>query len=566
MSSKKDLDRLDPRRLGKQNSGFSDEDISDIICVLYPHTDAARQEVQALAQLDCPHVIGRDEADVVEADVVEPDYNLEDHASRFETNPVGYGNYAIILRLSSHVKNPATGFAFGRNSSRCDIVFSNDPHKRISNIHFRIYVNEYGNIIIEDQSTNGTSVDRHFLTAKPKDTSKALVTQWVLSSGSVITIYLHNEQSDLTFRVRIPRRNDEYNRTYINKVEEYFARHGLQAKTAAPATTNNGPPDIFKAPAEPAVIKRVDLAPADPAVTKSPSTRRDGQMRREWSGSGTMSSKKDLDRPDLGIAGLITVRDGGAGFHMQWQQSTAPRLSQARGAETSDMPGAQKESSYDDELIGDELCKAFEFSEFSKRFYLPLNQLHKILSPDVVLKLLGLHFESDMSLRLQTKILGSVSAERRSLLRIFAILVILRRVKRVRDLIDRGIDDTYLPFTFSNFVEDSHKVQLCDSYRRPFQPESLWSKQSSGDFLMYQNVIHVPFFQFSRERACFYELGSEVILPFSSFTPQISEGYGSTIKARIHHGHHNFQHDNREVINSPHSCLLCFSIQRRNEI
>jgi hypothetical protein len=294
---------LDPRRLGKQNSGFSDEAVSDIICVLYPHTEAARQEVQALAQLDCPHVIGRDEADVVE-----PDYDLEDHASRFDTNPIGNGNYAIILRLSSHVKNPAAGFAFGRNSSRCDVVFSNDPHKRVSNIHFRIYVNEYGNVMIEDQSTNGTSVDRHLLTAKPKDNSKAPVTRWVLSSGSVITIYLHNEQSDLTFRVRIPRRDDEYDRTYINKVDAYFARHGLKAGAAAPAPTNKGPPDIFKTPAEPVVVKRVDLAPVDP---KSPSKRRDGQVRREWTGSGKYNKVGTIGKGAFAVVYKVTSKYDG---------------------------------------------------------------------------------------------------------------------------------------------------------------------------------------------------------------------------------------------------------------
>ena len=163
--------------------------------------------------------------------------------------------------------------------------------------------------MIEDQSTNGTSVDRHLLTAKPKDTSKAPVTRWVLSSGSVITIYLHNEQSDLTFRVRIPRRDDEYDRTYIAKVEEYFARHGLQAK--APANTNNGPPDIFKTPAEPVVVKRVDLAPADPALTKSPSKRRDGQVRREWSGSGKYNKIGMIGKGAFAVVYKVTSKYDG---------------------------------------------------------------------------------------------------------------------------------------------------------------------------------------------------------------------------------------------------------------
>ncbi|KAK5990574.1 Serine/threonine-protein kinase RAD53 [Cladobotryum mycophilum] len=271
---------LDPRRVGKQNSGFSDEDVSDIICVLYPHSDSARQEVQRLAQEDSPHIIGKDEADGVE-----PDYELEDHASRFESNPNAHahGNYAIILRLSSQVKNPATGFAFGRNGARCDVVFLNDPLRRVSNIHFRIYVNEFGNVMIEDQSTNGTSVDRTLLTSHPKEaTHKPPVTRWVLSSGSVIRIFLHTEMNDLTFRVRIPRRDDEYDRAYTRKVEEYFIKH-FGTITPGP----NGHVDLFGAPKQ-EPPRRTEVVEPPVARTRSPSRRRENHsiMRKEWTGSG----------------------------------------------------------------------------------------------------------------------------------------------------------------------------------------------------------------------------------------------------------------------------------------
>ncbi|KAJ4860538.1 protein kinase domain-containing protein [Trichoderma breve] len=253
---------LDPRRVGKQNSGFSDEDISDIVCVLYPHSECARNEVQQLARIGSPFIIGKDEADGVE-----PDYELEDHPSRFESDPTNHGNYAILLRLSSQAKNPANGFVFGRNNARCDVVFVNDPLRRISNIHFRIYVNEYGIVMIEDKSTNGTFVDDNLLTSRPKELGKPPITRWTLSSGSIICIYLHNHMNDLSFRVRIPRRDGEYERAYARQVEEYFARHALQTAQQQQATP-----------------RRLERVPSD---QRSPSKPKDTRaVRREWTGSG----------------------------------------------------------------------------------------------------------------------------------------------------------------------------------------------------------------------------------------------------------------------------------------
>ncbi|KHO00101.1 Serine/threonine-protein kinase domain protein [Metarhizium album ARSEF 1941] len=281
-------DVLDPRRIGKQNSGFSDDDVSDIICVLYPLSKSARQEVKRLAGENSPYIIGKDEADSVE-----PDYELEDHASRFESRPASHGDHAIILRLSSPVKNPSAGFAFGRNRARCDVVFTNDPLRRISNIHFRIYVNEYGNVMIEDQSTNGTCVDGRVLKRCTEDSSTS-ANKWVLGSGNMIRIVLHNEALDLHFRVRIPGRHDHYDRAFIIKVSEYFARHGLHPasgrvpsiRTHANANTNPGPVDLFKVPGGPQA-NRAALE-TSPSPHLSPGKRKDshGAVRNEWKGSG----------------------------------------------------------------------------------------------------------------------------------------------------------------------------------------------------------------------------------------------------------------------------------------
>ncbi|PFH55363.1 hypothetical protein XA68_18482 [Ophiocordyceps unilateralis] len=295
---------LDPRRIGKQNSGFSDEDISDIVCVLYPHSQAAREEVHRLACEHSPHVVGKGATDHVE-----PDYDVEDHASRFETKPASIGDHAIVLRLSAHVKNPAAGFAFGRNPGRCDIVFVDDPMKRISNVHFCIYVNPYGNVMIEDTSTNGTSVDRQLLIGRPKNTNAPVVSTRVLSSGCDIMIPVHKEDRDLLFRVRIPRRDAEYDRAYLAKVHHHFARlHLLNAAPDAGRHRTGGHVDLFKTPGE--VVTQVAPAGAPrPSTFATDDTTT--MAKTEWTGSRKYNRNSTIGKGAFAVVYKVTDMDNG---------------------------------------------------------------------------------------------------------------------------------------------------------------------------------------------------------------------------------------------------------------
>ena len=75
----------------------------------------------------------------------------------------------LALRLSATLKDPLAGYTFGRNEARCDFVLSHkasEGAKRISNIHFRVWVTEQGVIMLEDQSTNGTWLEGKHLRAK----------------------------------------------------------------------------------------------------------------------------------------------------------------------------------------------------------------------------------------------------------------------------------------------------------------------------------------------------------------------------------------------------------------
>ncbi|KAF4470329.1 serine threonine kinase [Fusarium albosuccineum] len=296
---------LDPRRVGKQNSGFSDEDISDILCVLYPHSDSARLELQRLVNENSPHIIGKDEADGVQ-----PDYAFEDQAGHFLAHPTNNGSHAIILRLSAQLKNPAAGFVFGRNPMRCDIVFVNDPLKRVSNIHFRIFVNEYGTVMIEDQSTNGTIVDGNLLVSHPnaKGRTEPPITKWMLTSGSTIKVYLHQQARDLTFLVRIPHRENEYDQAYTDKVDDFFTRHGLRRHTETITPGPGGHVDLFKTPAQ-ARFKREETGEITQPISRSPQKRR--EVQREWTGSGKYNRTGSIGKGAFAVVHKVTSKYDG---------------------------------------------------------------------------------------------------------------------------------------------------------------------------------------------------------------------------------------------------------------
>ncbi|KAF3017406.1 hypothetical protein E8E14_003956 [Neopestalotiopsis sp. 37M] len=235
---------LDPRRLGQQNSGFSNEDIADIVCMLYPRTENASREVQGLADIINDHVAVR-----YATDAIKTDPRREDDPREFGRAP-GIGNYAIVLRLSAKTKSPSLGFTFGRNEGRCDIWFHNDPYRRLSNIHFRIFINTHGVLMLEDTSTNGTIVDDVMLKKKRDGRDgQPNQTKRTLESGTNIKILMHENAHDMEFMVRMPHREGALEARYLQNLQAYFQRQGVEFdldRTIGPGA--NGPVNLFPPP------------------------------------------------------------------------------------------------------------------------------------------------------------------------------------------------------------------------------------------------------------------------------------------------------------------------------
>ena len=233
---------VDPRRRGHQNSGLYDDDLTDIFCILHPASMAACLATAQIAEHAPEHTISTTGVELKLRGSNKAAHNGPDRA---DLAAKGVPSRDIALRFSADLKQPLYGFCFGRNHQRCDFVIGNtEGAKRISNVHFRIYINEQsGVIMLEDQSTNGTQVEDVMLRGKEKENGALF--KHVLQQGSLITLIMTPPDEDIKFVVRIPQREGEYERAYEQNLQDYFVRLDLYrqqrgAKKVAPTGRADG--------------------------------------------------------------------------------------------------------------------------------------------------------------------------------------------------------------------------------------------------------------------------------------------------------------------------------------
>lgn len=237
--------QFDPRRAGFNNSGLCDGDISDVICILHPASPVAFQIVDHTARTNAQHVLQNNGLSVGTNMGGIPSSELD---TMIFDSPPGIQARDLALRFSSKVMDPSLGFCFGRNSMKCDINLDfENKQKRVSNTHFRIFLNHSGVLMLEDMSTNGTLVDQQLLGGKKKMGGalipKGQFSQLMLSSGSVIEIFSegqHGNQSDMIkFILRVPSRDGHID-AYKDRYQQYM-RHRIVAEQRA-AAAHQGPP------------------------------------------------------------------------------------------------------------------------------------------------------------------------------------------------------------------------------------------------------------------------------------------------------------------------------------
>ncbi|EXJ67368.1 CAMK protein kinase [Cladophialophora psammophila CBS 110553] len=211
----------DPRRIRRNISNVSDEDAIDVICLLSPTSPAAFEAVKANLLVAPRHILQNDDLEDISQD------DLLCGAEYDQPRD-------IALRMSSAVKNPKDGFQFGRTRSKCDVLLTPyDNDTLVSKVHFKIFVNNQGSLMLEDLSTNGTVVDDVHLNAKARRGNPALKPATiVLRHGAIISLYSGARQQEIKMMVRIPSRGD-FEDAYEENLRKYLAARGDVAQFAS---------------------------------------------------------------------------------------------------------------------------------------------------------------------------------------------------------------------------------------------------------------------------------------------------------------------------------------------
>ncbi|KAI9730165.1 MAG: hypothetical protein M1818_008259 [Claussenomyces sp. TS43310] len=298
----------DPRRLGEQHSGLSDEELTDVYCILHPASLFAYKETALMAERTPQHTIGASRM------------SLQVHDGRQEDQPQSPGaldlasqgivGCDIALRLSAELKNPLAGFVFGRDKRRCDLVLGEtESVRRISNVHFRIYYDENGTLMLEDQSTNGTLIEGHLLRGAEKFRAKGHKNRHTLENGTVISFPSNRCDEELKFIVRIPQRDEKYEDLYRMNLVSYFDRRSalrqqkIDAKAAALVQGNairiGEAPDIFA---------------NRHAVTQTPNQSSRSRYTREWRGGSKYNKVRIIGKGAFASVYMITTKFDGTPF------------------------------------------------------------------------------------------------------------------------------------------------------------------------------------------------------------------------------------------------------------
>lgn len=250
---------------------LSEQEQSDIICILLPTSPTAHEAVELTAQAAPQHILQNHgmshkyeapDEDMTTGGDTRPADDFDDLEEQLpDPNQSKCDGPAkdIALRFSSKVHNLGLGFTFGRSPARCDLLLSNNDINdtyAISNRHFRIFMKNNGVLMIEDTSTNGTIIDDIVLHGpKAKDFGPTSESQHTVCNGGTIEIPLRGNQGgqSIRFTVKMPLRSEiglaKYEQNcyaYIKCVEQAERQYGFLAEATRNGNAPIVPPVSYK--------------------------------------------------------------------------------------------------------------------------------------------------------------------------------------------------------------------------------------------------------------------------------------------------------------------------------
>lgn len=273
--------------MGRNNSGLSAEDVADVMCILHPTTIAAFKLVTETAQRAPEHILQNASLGTPSMAEEQETFVLNDSSSNQALD--------LALRFSTRTIQPALGFVFGRNGDLCDIAVNGDVHKRVSNVHFAVYMNDSGVLMLKDMSTNGTMVDDVLLKGKSDHHPKTRM----LSHGSIVAIISYNNDEVLKFIVRLPSR-DGFQAQYEAQYRRYMAR---QSEAEVRYRQRNGDDLLLNPKFAPAHPRQQHMSVKAPMIQN--------QYGMHWSGGDKYNVVGQIGKGAFAsVYQLATKRDG----------------------------------------------------------------------------------------------------------------------------------------------------------------------------------------------------------------------------------------------------------------
>lgn len=213
----------DPRRHAFYHGGLSEADVIGTLCLLHPSSPAAQRVLEGAFYRTPQHCI-------------QTPRTWQPANTMFEQGESDV-KADIALRFHHQTVQPAMGFTFGRNMHMCDFALdrAGDDHKRISNVHFRIFVNPHGVMMVQDMSTNGTFVDGIHLKGK----HSGMPSTRMITDGSTIQVPSVIVDETIVFTVKVPNR-EPWNDAWAENLQAYTRlMHGAQVSLAHLHPQNN---------------------------------------------------------------------------------------------------------------------------------------------------------------------------------------------------------------------------------------------------------------------------------------------------------------------------------------
>ncbi|KAL9130747.1 MAG: hypothetical protein Q9217_001143 [Psora testacea] len=256
---------LDPRRQGTK-SMLSEQDEGDVLCILLPSSRPALKAVDLVAEASPQHLlqnysiddIPEAESDLPHETTTSTRQDSDNEETQLETDTQSSDEVRssrpardIALRMTSRVHNPCLGFVFGRNPKRCDLLISSDSVMKVSNSHFRIFLNRHGVLMLEDTSTNGTFVDKVLLRSGKGGSGKGTgpPSTRTLNAGAIIELPTVTRQAEETIRfiVRFPSRDQAQEQYNLNLAAYlvYIQQAERQLQVAAAGKGDMPPPVLM---------------------------------------------------------------------------------------------------------------------------------------------------------------------------------------------------------------------------------------------------------------------------------------------------------------------------------